>query len=66
MVMLHQPGDKMFIDFAGDKLHYMDRETGKSVPVEVLLITEEWQIDQYPVEERRFIEKLQGILAGDN
>jgi transposase len=39
MVMLHQPGDKMFIDFAGDKLHYIDRDTGKSVPVEVLLIT---------------------------
>lgn len=39
MVMLHQPGDKMFIDFAGDKLHYIDQQTGKSVPVEVLLIT---------------------------
>lgn len=39
MVMLHQPGDKMFIDFAGDKLHYIDRGSGKSVPVEVLLIT---------------------------
>lgn len=39
MVMLHQAGDKMFIDFAGDKLHYLDRDTGKPVPVEVLLIT---------------------------
>lgn len=39
MVMLHQPGDKMFIDFAGDKLHYIDRDTGKPVAVEVLLLT---------------------------
>lgn len=39
MVMLHQPGDKMFIYFARNKLHYIDPQTGKSVPVEVLLIT---------------------------
>lgn len=39
MVMIHRPGEKMFIDFAGDKLHYVDRSTGKSIPVEVLLLT---------------------------
>jgi transposase len=39
MVMVHRPGEKMFIDFAGDKLYYTDRDTGKRIAVEVLLIT---------------------------
>lgn len=39
MVMIHQPGDKMFIDFAGDKLTYIDRSSGLLVRVEVLLLT---------------------------
>ena len=32
---LYQPGQKMLIDFAGDKLSYVDRETGEEVIVEV-------------------------------
>lgn len=39
MVMVHRPGEKMFADFAGDKLYYLDTVTGKKVAVEVLLIT---------------------------
>lgn len=39
MVMLHRPREKMFIDFAGDKLKYTDQITGKTVTVEVLLVT---------------------------
>lgn len=39
MVMIHRPGEKMFVDFAGDKLHYVDQSAGKSIPVEVLLLT---------------------------
>jgi transposase len=39
MVMIHRPGERMFGDFAGDKLHYVDTDTGKRVHVEVLLIT---------------------------
>lgn len=39
MVMVHRPGEKIFIDFAGDKLQYIDQITGRSVLVEVLLIT---------------------------
>ncbi|MEP6738431.1 MAG: helix-turn-helix domain-containing protein, partial [Chryseolinea sp.] len=31
MVMVHRPGEKMFVDFAGDKLHYVDRETGETI-----------------------------------
>ena len=39
MVQQHQPGDKMFMDFAGDKLFITDRATGKKQPVETLLMT---------------------------
>lgn len=39
MVMIHRPGDKAFIDFAGDKLSYLDEETGKHIAAEVLIIT---------------------------
>lgn len=39
MVQQHQPGDKIFLDFAGDKLCITDRSTGKERPVETLLLT---------------------------
>jgi transposase len=39
MVMVHRPGEKMFVDFAGDKLYYIDRETGETIAAEVLLFT---------------------------
>jgi hypothetical protein len=35
--MEHDPGDKLFIDFTGTKLSYIDRETGEVMPVEVLV-----------------------------
>lgn len=34
MVIEHEPGDKVYIDFAGKKLKYHDRSTGKDVEVE--------------------------------
>ena len=37
MHMEHEPGDKTYIDFAGKKLSYLDLETGKDVPVEVMV-----------------------------
>jgi hypothetical protein len=37
MHMEHEPGDKLYIDFAGKKLSYVDRETGEVVPVEVMV-----------------------------
>ena len=33
----HKAGDKLFIDFAGEKLVIRDRETGKETPVEVFV-----------------------------
>ncbi len=33
----HEPGDKLFIDYAGKKLYITDRKTGKIRPVEVYI-----------------------------
>ena len=33
----HKVGDKMFVDYAGDKLAIVDRKTGKKQPVEVFV-----------------------------
>lgn len=37
MRLPHLPGEEVQVDFAGDKLHYIDRETGEIVPCEVLV-----------------------------
>jgi len=37
MHMEHDPGDKLYIDFAGKKLSYVNRATGEVIPVEVLV-----------------------------
>ena len=34
MHLEHKAGDKMFIDFAGDKLSIIDLDTGEIIPVE--------------------------------
>lgn len=31
----HKAGDKMFVDFAGEKMHYWNRETGEKIEVEI-------------------------------
>ena len=33
----HEPGDKLYVDFAGTKLSYIERQTGEIMPVEVLI-----------------------------
>ncbi|WP_294347348.1 hypothetical protein [uncultured Sphingobacterium sp.] len=37
MVLEHTAGDKLYIDFSGKKLHYIDRSTGKLVACEVFV-----------------------------
>jgi len=37
MVLHHEPGDKLMIDFCGDKLSYVDRDTGEIIPCEVFV-----------------------------
>ena len=33
----HKAGDKLYVDFAGEKLSYTDKETGEIIPVEVFV-----------------------------
>ncbi len=37
MKLEHEPGKEMYIDFAGKRLHTVDRDTGELVPVEVFV-----------------------------
>ena len=37
MVLEHRPGDKLYIDFAGRPLSYIDRETGEEIDVQVFV-----------------------------
>jgi transposase len=39
MVLEHQPAKEMMVDFAGKKLHYVDRNTGEVIEVQVLVCT---------------------------
>jgi transposase len=36
-VLTHEAGEKLFVDFAGDKMEYVDRETGEIVPVHIFV-----------------------------
>jgi len=37
MKLEHEPGKELYIDFAGKKLHILDKETGEQIPVEVFV-----------------------------
>ena len=37
MHIKHKAGDKMFVDYAGDKLSYVDKKTGKEIQVETFV-----------------------------
>jgi len=37
MYLVHLPGEELQVDFAGDKLHYIDRQTGEQIACEVLV-----------------------------
>lgn len=39
MPIEHKAGDKLFIDFTGDKVHYVDRDTGELVTCELFVST---------------------------
>jgi transposase len=36
-VLDHRPGESLFVDFSGDTLSYVDRETGEVIPVQVFV-----------------------------
>ena len=33
----HKAGDRMYVDFAGDKLHIIDKESGEHIPIEIFV-----------------------------
>jgi transposase len=37
MVLVHQPGEKLFVDFAGKKLQYIDPDTGEVIQCQVFV-----------------------------
>lgn len=37
MVLDHKPGDKLFVDYAGKTLFYVDRDTGEEIAVQVFV-----------------------------
>ena len=37
MVLQHEPGEKLFVDFAGKKLSYIDRSTGEIIECQVFV-----------------------------
>lgn len=37
MRLVHLPGEELQVDFAGDKLHYIDKQTGEIIECEVLV-----------------------------
>jgi len=36
-VLTHEAGEKLFVDFAGDRMEYVDRETGEIVPIHIFV-----------------------------
>ena len=36
-ILSHEAGEKLFVDFAGDRLEYIDRETGEVIKVQVFV-----------------------------
>jgi transposase len=39
MVLHHNPGDKLFVDFAGQKMAYVDTDTGEKIACHILVAT---------------------------
>jgi transposase len=37
MVLIHNPGEKLFVDFAGDKISYIDPDTGEIIYCQVFV-----------------------------
>jgi transposase len=58
MVLEHKPGDKLFIDFAGKKLYYTDKETGEIIKCDVFVAC-------LPYSDYSFAMALKGQTIGD-
>src|SRR5690554_3588440 len=61
MPTAHKAGEKLFIDYAGKKLHIIDRETGEIKPVEVFVAT--LGASQYTYVEVSFSQKIPDFIG---
>ena len=57
----HKAGEKLFIDYAGKKLHIIDRETGEIKPVEVFIAT--LGASQYTYVEASYSQKIPDFIT---
>jgi hypothetical protein len=60
MPTTHKAGEKLFIDYAGKKLHIIDRETGEIKPVEVFVAT--LGASQYTYLEASFTQQIPDFM----
>lgn len=61
MPIAHKAGEKLFIDYAGKKLHIIDRETGEIKPVEVFVAT--LGASQYTYVEASFSQQIPDFIS---
>ena len=61
MPTTHKAGEKLFIDYAGKKLHIIDRETGEIKPVEVFVAT--LGASQYTYVEASFSQQIPDFIS---
>ncbi|MNF48491.1 hypothetical protein D3C84_297330 [compost metagenome] len=61
MPTIHKAGEKLFIDYAGKKLHIVDRETGEIKPVEVFVAT--LGASQYTYVEASFSQRIPDFIS---
>ncbi len=55
MKVIHKGGDKVFSDYSGDGLEYIDRPTGEIVPVDLFVCA--WGASSYALPKRRRTQK---------
>lgn len=60
MPTVHKAGEKLFIDYAGKKLHVIDKETGEIKPVEVFVAT--LGASQYTYVEASFSQQIPDFI----
>ena len=61
MPIIHKAGEKLFIDYAGKKLHIVDKETGEIKPVEVFVAT--LGASQYTYVEASFSQQILDFIG---
>jgi transposase len=63
-ILLHKAGDKLFVDYTGSKLHYVNRNTGEMIDVEVFVAT--LPCSQYTFVKASASQKREDFIDGIN